>query len=76
MGKSEPCAKRGRRRKKKERERHQIEAQQDEGRSWKRARRQERHKDTGPLQYAARLHFSEPESLTEICTQPLHQLTI
>lgn len=30
----------------------QIEAQQDERRCWKRARHQERQKDTGPLLYS------------------------
>lgn len=46
-----------------EEESHQIEAQQ------KLEKSQERHKDTSPLRYAAKRHFTEPESLTELCTQ-------
>lgn len=55
---------------------HQIEAQQDESRHWKRARHQERHKDTGPLRYTAKLHLTYPDNLTEACTHPLHELII
>lgn len=62
IGKREHCAKRGRRRKtgreRRESRAHQIEAQQDEGRRWKGARHQERHKDTGPLRYTAKLHLT------------------
>lgn len=38
--------------------RHQFLPHLDEGRSWTRARLQEKHKDTGPLQYSAKLHFT------------------
>lgn len=41
-----------------ERGRGQFLPRLDEGRSWNRARLQEKHKDTGPLQYAAKLPFT------------------
>lgn len=40
-------------------ERRRLLPQLDEDRSWKRARRQEKHKDAGPLQRAAKLPFSD-----------------
>lgn len=50
--------------------RRQFLPQLDDGRSWKRARLQEKHKDTGPMQYAARLPFTSDRLIKTVHADP------
>lgn len=62
----------GRNREGKQSPARQIQAQLDEGRNWKGARRQERHKDIGPLQCTDKLLLSQPENTASTCANATH----